>query len=127
VDRDDAIVNSLVGKGAFFRGDIELSGQFRVDGGFKGSVKTKSRVIIGAEGRAECDVEARVVIVGGVLKGQVYATERVEILPGGVVIGDIHAPKLIADKNVTLNGEFVVSGPLAAKPKAEREGPPWRR
>jgi cytoskeletal protein CcmA (bactofilin family) len=123
MEKDEAIINSLVGSGAFFKGTIEMKGQLRIDGNYKGAVTTTSRVVIGAEGRAECNIRARSVVVGGILKGNIFADDKVEILEGGVVIGDIYAPKLVASQGVTLNGEFIVSGPeKIAKAARQAEG-----
>lgn len=113
--RDDAIINTIVGKGAFLRGDIELEGYLRVDGSMAGSIRTKGKVFVSEEGRCECSIRARAVVVGGIVKGDIRADENVTILRDGVVIGDIYAPLLNAEGDVTINGQFVVTGPAAAK------------
>jgi cytoskeletal protein CcmA (bactofilin family) len=106
----EGIINSMVGEGAFFKGDITLEGSFRIDGAFSGSIKTRGRVFVSEEGRAECAIEARSVTVGGIVKGDIKASEEVSILKGGVIIGDVYAPKLNAEDEVSLNGKFIVSG-----------------
>jgi cytoskeletal protein CcmA (bactofilin family) len=63
---EEQYVNSLIGFGSRFKGDIEIDGLFRIDGDFSGSIKTEGKVLVGTHGRADCTVNARVVVIGGV-------------------------------------------------------------
>lgn len=107
---DDAYINSIVGEGTHFRGHLELSGLLRVDGDFSGSIKTSGKVIIGRNGRADCTIEAGTVVVGGVLRGSIYAAETVIVLSSALVLADIHAPRLVAEEGVLLHGVMEISG-----------------
>ena len=107
---EDSFINSIVGEGTKFTGDIELQGLLRIDGDFSGSITTDGKVLVGRHGRAECDVRAGTVVIGGALKGNVYATEKVIILSTGIIIGNIEAPRLIVEDGVIINGEITVSG-----------------
>ena len=107
---DDAYINSIVGEGTHFRGHLELSGLLRVDGDFSGSIKTSGKVIIGRNGRADCTIEAGTVVVGGVLRGSIYAAETVIVLSSALVLADIHAPRLVAEEGVLLDGVMEISG-----------------
>lgn len=107
---EDAYINSIVGEGTHFRGHLELSGLLRVDGDFSGSIKTSGKVIIGRNGRADCTIEAGTVVVGGVLRGSIYAAETVIVLSSALVLADIHAPRLVAEEGVLLHGVMEISG-----------------
>jgi cytoskeletal protein CcmA (bactofilin family) len=115
---DDSLVNSIVGEGTRFRGHLELNGLLRIDGDFSGSIRTAGKVLIGKNGRADCTVHAETVVIGGALRGNVYATERVIVLSSAVVIGNVFAPRLIAEEGVLLNGTFAITA-AAGKPVAE--------
>lgn len=106
---DDSLVNSIIGEGTRFRGHLELTGLLRIDGDFSGSIRTTGRVLIGKNGRADCTIHAETVVIGGALRGNVYAGERVVVLSSAVVIGNVYAPRLIAEEGVLLNGAFAVS------------------
>lgn len=106
---DDAIINSIIGKGAKFRGDIQVRGLLRVDGDFTGSVQTKGKVLIGRHGRAECDIEARIVVVGGMVHGNITASEKVVLLATALVIGSIQAPRLTAEEGVLVDGQLMIN------------------
>ncbi|MFP4551342.1 MAG: polymer-forming cytoskeletal protein [Spirochaetales bacterium] len=107
---DDSFINSIVGPGTFFRGHLELNGLLRVDGDFSGSIKTAGKVIVGQAGRADCAVEASSVVIGGLFRGEIFATEKVVLLASSVVIGSIIAPRLVAETGVSLHASFRVTG-----------------
>ena len=100
----DLFINTLVGSGATFRGDLQVEGILRIDGDFWGQIKSSSRVFIGAGGRMKSQITAKEVVVGGALKGDVVATDRVIILSTGMVIGNIYTPKLVLEEGMILEG-----------------------
>ena len=63
---------------------------------------------MGINGRAECTIRAGTVVIGGAVKGNVFAEEKVLILSTGMMIGNIHTPRLIAEEGVILNGSCLV-------------------
>ncbi|MCL1817352.1 MAG: polymer-forming cytoskeletal protein [Spirochaetaceae bacterium] len=108
--RGDAFVNSLIGEGSFFRGDITVGGLLRIDGDFSGSVKTAGKVFVGRSGRADCSIRAASVVVGGIVRGAIQASEKVVILSSAVIMGSITSPRLIAEEGVILDGVVNISG-----------------
>ncbi len=112
---EDALVNSIVGEGTHFRGDLELTGLLRIDGDFSGSIHTQGKVIVGRCGRADCVIDASVIVIGGMFHGEINARDKVVILASAVVLGDIYAPRLIAEEGVLIDGSFVI-GPRAVRP-----------
>lgn len=115
---DDSLVNSIVGSGTHFRGHIELSGLLRIDGDFSGSVKTQGKVIVGRGGRADCSIDAHTVVIGGVVRGNIYATDKVIALESAIIIGNIYATRLIAEDGVLLDAGLMVSGEGSVESKA---------
>ena len=111
---DDAFINSMIGEGTRLRGDLDLNGLLRIDGDFSGTIKTKGKVLIGRNGRAECTIFAGTVVVGGVVRGNIFASERIVVLSTGMVIGNINTPRLIVEEGVVLDGTCTVEG----QPKA---------
>ena len=105
---DGSFINSIVGEGTTFRGELHLNGLLRIDGDFTGTIRTNGKVLVGKSGRAECTIRANTVVIGGIVKGNVYAVEKVIILSTGMMIGNINAPRLIADEGVILNGNCLI-------------------
>ncbi|MCF6334184.1 MAG: polymer-forming cytoskeletal protein [Spirochaetales bacterium] len=102
-------INSIVGEGTKFVGDLELKGLLRVDGDFIGTITTKGKVLIGKNGRAECTISADTVVIGGVVKGDITAGEKVVILSTGMLIGNVSTPRLISEDGVILNGFCMIT------------------
>jgi cytoskeletal protein CcmA (bactofilin family) len=115
---DDSLVNSIVGSGTHFRGHIELSGLLRIDGDFSGSVKTGGKVIVGRGGRADCSIDAHTVVIGGIVRGNIYATDKVIALESAIIIGNIYATRLIAEDGVLIDAGLMISGDGEAERKA---------
>ncbi len=112
---DDAFINSIIGEGTRFKGEFDLSGLLRIDGDFSGIIRTKGKVLVGRNGRAECTLHAGTVVVGGVVRGEIISTEKVIILSTGLVLGSITTPRLIIEDGVIFNGSCKVSAPPAAE------------
>ena len=119
LDLHGVFINSIVGEGAVFSGDISLSGLFRVDGDFTGTIETADKVLVGKNGRAKCSIKAGTVVVGGVVKGDIKASKKVVILSTGMVLGDIKTPRLLMEEGVILNGRCTVLNPTGEEKKGQ--------
>lgn len=121
---EDAFINSIIGEGTRLSGEFDLNGLLRIDGDFCGTVRTKGKVLVGRNGRAECTVHAGTVVIGGVVRGNIFASERVVILSTGVVLGNIQAPRFIVEEGVVLHGtckvERASGGPTTGAAEASR-------
>jgi cytoskeletal protein CcmA (bactofilin family) len=109
-DPRDTLVNSIIGAGSAVDGDIDVDGLLRIDGDVRGSLRVTGKLIVGAAGRVEAPIRARSAIIGGTVKGDIYVTERLRILAGGVVIGNIFAPRFEAEDGTVVHGDIAVTG-----------------
>ena len=107
--RDDAFINSIIGEGTRFKGEFDLNGLLRIDGDFIGSIRTKGKVLVGRNGRAECTMHAGTVVIGGVMRGEIFSTEKVIILSTGLMLGNITSPRLIVEEGVIIHGTYSIS------------------
>lgn len=106
---ESSYINSVVGEGTTFKGDIEVQGLVRIDGDFKGSIQSTGQVLIGKSGRAECNIKAETVVIGGAIKGNVIASKRIAILSAGLVLGNLKAPRLDIEDKVVFHGKCAVT------------------
>lgn len=91
-------------EGVKLEGTLQLSGAFRIDGEFKGTVRSQDRLILGETAQVEGDIEGTVVSVAGRISGHIQGTDRVEILPSGVVDGEVNTPCLVIEAGGVLEG-----------------------
>jgi cytoskeletal protein CcmA (bactofilin family) len=98
-------ITALLGRGTQFEGKLHFEGRVRLDGVFKGEIRSDDTLIIGdgAEVYAEIDV-ATVIVRGGVVHGNVHAKSAIEIHAPGKLIGNIHSPSVFIDRGVEFQG-----------------------
>ena len=108
VRHSDFSINTIIGPGTSVTGDIESGGFTRVDGNVQGDLKAKGRVIIGERARMKSNISGTFVTVGGVVFGNVLASERLVILTTGLVMGDIITRRIQADEGCLIHGRVRV-------------------
>jgi len=108
VKNEDFSINTIIGPGTSVSGNIESGGFTRVDGNVQGDVKARGRVVIGERARMKSNVSGTSVTVGGVVFGNVLASERLIILATGLVMGDIITRRIQADEGCLIHGKVRV-------------------
>ncbi len=106
---EDNIVNSIIGEGSNFKGEFNINGLLRIDGHFQGTIETEGKVLIGQTGEAITDIKARMVVVGGMVRGNIFATEKVIFLSTGVINGNIITPSLFMEEGVKFEGSCTIN------------------
>jgi cytoskeletal protein CcmA (bactofilin family) len=109
-DPRDSLVNSIIGAGSAVDGDLDVDGLLRIDGDLRGSLRVTGKVVVGSAGRVEANIRAKSAIIGGTVKGDVYVSDRLRILSGGVVIGNVFAPRFEAEDGTVVHGDVAVTG-----------------
>ena len=85
-----------------FEGDLSFKGSFRIDGRFKGKIISDSLLIVGEQGKVDADVKVGLLIINGEVKGNIQATDKVEIHSRGRVIGTVSTPRLAVEEGAYL-------------------------
>jgi cytoskeletal protein CcmA (bactofilin family) len=104
-------VKSFVGSDTRVHGDIEFTGGFHVDGYVKGNVegiKDENSVLsISESGCVEGSVVVPHLLLNGIVRGDVRATERVELGPGARVIGNVQYKLIEMSIGAEVNGKLI--------------------
>ncbi len=87
-------LESFIGGNSVFKGDVDSKGTLRVDGVIEGNVKA-DWVIIGEKAHIVGNIEARGIVTGGKIDGNVKTKEIVEIKNKGHINGEITSKKLV--------------------------------
>jgi cytoskeletal protein CcmA (bactofilin family) len=107
-----------IGQGVNIEGKISANQDIRIDGRVQGTVEVgQHELLLGPGSEVKADVNARSVLVGGRLEGDVTATERIQIQATGVLLGDVVAPRLTIHDGGMLRGKADVAG-VRKKPEA---------
>jgi cytoskeletal protein CcmA (bactofilin family) len=118
---EDFSINTIIGPGVYVHGNVETPGFTRVDGNVLGDLKVQGQVVIGENARMKSNVTGTMVTIGGVVYGNVLASEGIVILSTGLVKGDIITRKIRADDGCLIHGRIQVCGDGEAWDKAVGE------
>ena len=89
-------------------GDIHTEGTIRVDGRIEGTMHRADTLIIGAAGAVVGNIEAREVVIGGELSGDLMVSGRVEVQKSATVRGDIRAAAVMLEEGGTVHGHVSI-------------------
>ncbi len=107
----DGRVDTLVGPSSSIHGDITFSGRCHVDGTVKGSVSadpdSQSALSIAEDGSVEGGVTVPNVLLNGLVRGDVVASQRVELGPTARVIGNVYYNLIEMAIGAEINGKLV--------------------
>jgi cytoskeletal protein CcmA (bactofilin family) len=96
---------ATIGKGLFIKGEISGTESLFIDGKVEGSINLPgNRVTIGRNGQVSANVTAREVVVLGKVKGNVSATDRVDIRAEGALSGDVAAARISIEDGAFFKG-----------------------
>jgi cytoskeletal protein CcmA (bactofilin family) len=91
---------------ALTSGEFRFEGTLRVDGYAAGFLRSLTgTLIVGQSGEAECDMIVATVIIDGCVRGNIHATERVELGSHARVFGKIESPVLSIAPGALFEGE----------------------
>ncbi len=92
------MATTVIGQGMTIEGEVSSDEEIIVAGVVRGKLQVDGALTIEAGGVVEADVGATSVAVSGSITGNVTATERVDLLAGGRLVGDVKAARVtIAD------------------------------
>ena len=105
----DIELTALLGRGTRFEGKLHFEGRVRIDGAFRGEIRSDGVLIIGEGARVHADVYVSTLIVkGGNLTGLVEARTSIELHVPAQVTGQLRAPEIFMDKGVQFSGECTI-------------------
>ena len=103
---------NVIAKNSTFVGEVTSDGDFRIDGVLEGTLKTKGRVIIGAEGFVKGVVEAANADIEGKFSGELSIANTLTIKATANISGDVIVGKLSIEPGATFNATCAMKGTL---------------
>ncbi len=111
---------AIISKGLFVKGEISGTESLYIDGKVEGAINLPgNRVTVGRNGQVGANVTAREVVVLGKVRGNVSATDRVDIRAEGALSGDVAAARISIE-----DGAFFKGGIDIRKPDAKQGASP---
>jgi len=112
-------VDTIIGAGTLFVGEIQVKGTLRIDGRVEGKVICSGDVVVGESGAIEAEVRARAIKLGGTLKGNAYASGILELVNTGKLYGDIEVGKLVISDGAVFQGQCKMQNSDSSASKIE--------
>jgi cytoskeletal protein CcmA (bactofilin family) len=110
---------ATISKGLFVKGEITGSESLFIDGKVEGSISLPgNRVTVGRNGQVASSITAREIVILGKVRGNVSATDRVDIRAEGALTGDVSASRISIE-----DGAFFKGGIDIRKPEAKPAAP----
>ncbi len=101
---------TVIGQGLTIEGEISSDDEVVVVGVVRGKLTVEGQVTVESEGVVEADIGAGSVAIGGTVTGNVTAGERVDLLSGARLIGDVRAARLTIADGATFKGNVDMEG-----------------
>ena len=105
---------ATIGKGLFVKGEITGTESLFIDGKVEGSINLPgNRVTVGRNGQVAASIGAREIVVLGKVRGNVSATDRVDIRAEGALTGDVAAARISIEDGAYFKGGIDIRKPEA--------------
>jgi len=104
IDYDQIEIVTTFAPDTEFEGDLSFSTPLKIQGKFKGQIETNSFLWIDSEAIVEGDINAGSVKLGGTLRGNITASQKVELLSSAKLYGNIKTIKLKVADGVLFEG-----------------------
>jgi cytoskeletal protein CcmA (bactofilin family) len=119
--------STVIGRSVTIRGELSGKEDLYMDGVVEGTILlSESRLTVGPNARVMADIDARDVVVYGLVDGNIRATGRIELRESAVVRGDIVAGRLSIEENASIKGRVELAEAVlavGAGPRADTESP----
>jgi cytoskeletal protein CcmA (bactofilin family) len=114
---------TVIGRSVTIRGELTGKEDLYMDGVVEGMIALpESRLTVGPNARVLADVDAREMVIYGLVEGNLRAAGRVELRESAVVKGDIVAARLSIEENASIKGRVDMLETMAAVVSARLPG-----
>jgi cytoskeletal protein CcmA (bactofilin family) len=101
---------TIVGPAISIRGRIEGEEDLRVEGRVEGSISLTETLYVEPGGVVLAQIEARDVVVSGIVIGDVSAVNSITLNKNAKLVGNISAPRVIIADGASFRGDVVMEG-----------------
>ena len=119
-------VSGFLGSQTEFTGKLAFSGVVHLDGSFKGEIISRGTLVVGSDSVVHAQIHSNVLKIAGEVRGDLTATEKIELYPPAKVYGNIRTPSLVVEEGVIFEGTCSMASAKAetlslSEPEPEQE------
>ena len=110
-NKDDERVSEIsnssntISKDTSIEGNVQTSGNLRVEGKILGNIRAKSKVVLGTSAQVEGKIFAQNADIEGTVKGTVQVEGLLTLKSNANIKGDIHTGKLVMEAGAQFDGK----------------------
>lgn len=103
---DMASTTGVIGKGLLIKGELHGEEDLIIEGRVEGIITLKKHLVIETTGVILADIQTENITVKGEMRGNMSATQKVEIHTSARVVGDITAPRVVIRDGAHFKGQI---------------------
>ncbi len=106
---DDEDFDTILSSDIDFSGTLTFEKPFLIRGRLSGQIISNGLLVIDENAVVEANISASRVIIRGEVKGNIVATDKVEIAIMGKLIGNVSAPEVLMETGCVFNGQCTMT------------------
>ena len=104
-DHKGVEIRTTLGKETKFKGTLKFKDCLKIDGKFDGEIKSFGFLYIENGAVVKANIKVGSIVIGGIVRGNIEASENLEMLSTGQVFGNIRTKKLKIADGVVFEGK----------------------
>jgi len=100
----DEDFDTILSRDIDFSGTLNFEKPFLIRGKVSGEIKARSLLLVDEEAVVNADINTSRVIIRGFVKGDIIASEKLEINATGTLEGNVTAPEVFMETGCMFNG-----------------------
>lgn len=112
---------TTIAHGTQIDGNVKLEGNIQLDGLIKGTLTSKGKVVIGAEGVVQGDVLCQHAEISGKVNGKLKIADILFLKSSAKIDGDIQTGKLVMESGVQFNGNCSMGSAATVPSQSEKK------
>ena len=106
---DDQDFDTILSQDIFFSGTLNFEKSFLIKGRLSGDILARGLLVVDEGAVVEANINASKVIIRGSVKGDVTASEKVEVTLSGKLVGNVTAPEIFMETGCVFNGRCTMT------------------
>jgi len=106
---EDEDFDTILSSDIDFSGTLNFEKPFLIRGRLSGDIMARGLLVVDEEAVVEANINASKVVIRGSVKGDVTASEKVEVTITGKLVGNVTAPEIFMETGCVFNGRCTMT------------------
>jgi cytoskeletal protein CcmA (bactofilin family) len=102
--------SAFLGRGTRVNGRVAFDGSAQVNGEVEGEITVTQTLNIGETASIAAQIRASTIVVAGKVRGDIIGSQRIELCPSAMVVGNLSAPKMVIQEGAQFEGHCSMPG-----------------